>query len=168
MLSPQATEDALTWLATRSTDARLQVKATCAPQYYRILRQRGLLPRGACPGSGGGMGAVTRGCLAGTGVCFVSHRGDVFPCGYLPVLAGNVRETSIRRIWHDSPVFQRLRRTDLLTGTCGACEFVRVCGGCRARAYAVHGDYMAEDPHCPYVPARLRGQPGEDTRGPAE
>ncbi len=104
------------------------------------------------------MAAMTKGCLAGSAIGFVSHTGEVFPCGYLPVSAGNVRRQLIRDIWNDAEVFARLRDDDLLEGKCGLCEFKRVCMGCRARAfYETHGNYLAEEPFCVYEPKRKRG-----------
>jgi radical SAM protein with 4Fe4S-binding SPASM domain len=102
------------------------------------------------------MEAMTEGCLAGSGICFVSHTGEVFPCGYLPVSVGNVNRQRLTDIWHDSEVFRRLRAEDQLEGKCGICEFKRVCLGCRARAYyKSHGNYMAEEPYCIYEPKRF-------------
>jgi len=111
-------------------------------------------------GHGGpNMAAMTKGCLAGSAICFVSHTGEVFPCGYLPVSAGNVKRQSMQEIWERSEVFGRLRDVDQLEGKCGLCEFKRICLGCRARAfYATHGNYMAEEPHCIYEPSRMRKQ----------
>ena len=100
---------------------------------------------------------MTKGCLAGTGVCFVSHKGEVFPCGYLPVKAGSVLEQDVADIWRSSAVFQRLRQPDLLTGKCGRCGFKGVCGGCRARAFHEFGDYLAAEPFCTYEPRGLEG-----------
>lgn len=102
------------------------------------------------------MSAMTKGCLAGTGVCFVSHRGEVFPCGYLPVEAGNIRQQPFREIWEQSPLFAELRNPDLLGGKCGLCEFKKICGGCRARAYGMTMAYLDEEPFCTYEPAALR------------
>lgn len=102
------------------------------------------------------MNAMTKGCLAGTGVCFVSHRGEVFPCGYLPVEAGNIRRQPFREIWEGSPLFADLRDSSLLGGKCGLCEFKNVCGGCRARAYGMTHEYLAEEPFCTYEPAVMR------------
>ena len=102
------------------------------------------------------MAAMTKGCLAGTGVCFISHKGEVFPCGYLPVTSGNVRTKSFAEIWRTSEVFAKLRNPDLLGGKCGACEYKKVCEGCRARAFYQTGDYMAEEPYCIYVPKGLQ------------
>lgn len=99
-----------------------------------------------------GMAASTKGCLAGSAVCFISSLGQVQPCGYLPVKAGNVREKPLSEIWADSLVFENLRDTDRLGGKCGVCEYRNVCEGCRARAYAERGDYMAEEPYCIYTP----------------
>jgi radical SAM protein with 4Fe4S-binding SPASM domain len=98
---------------------------------------------------------TTRGCLAGDGYCFISYRGDVTPCGYFPVVAGNVRQHSFREIYLESPLFRSLRDLEGYGGKCGACEFLRVCGGCRARAYSLTGDYLAEEPYCIYQPRRV-------------
>lgn len=101
------------------------------------------------------MTTMTKGCLAGSAVCFVSHTGEIFPCGYLPVSVGNVKRHNLSEIWQNSEVFQRLRDETQLEGKCGICEFKRVCLGCRARAYYdSHGNYMAEEPHCIYKPKR--------------
>ena len=102
------------------------------------------------------MSAMTKGCLAGTGVCFVSHRGEVFPCGYLPVEAGNIRRQPFREIWEESQLFTELRDPDLLGGKCGFCEFKKICGGCRARAYGMTQEYLGEEPFCTYEPLTMR------------
>lgn len=122
----------------------LRIKATCAPHYHRILKMRG------------GNGKLTKGCLAGGGVCFISHKGEVFGCGYLPIPAGNIRENNFRDIWLESPLFITLRDNSRLQGKCGACEFKDVCGGCRARAYAATGDYLEEETKCVYQPLTKR------------
>ena len=105
------------------------------------------------------MTAMTKGCLAGQAVCFVSHTGEVFPCGYLPVSSGNVKVLGLPRIWRESRVFEALRDDGNLTGKCGCCEYKRVCMGCRARAFAETGSYLAEEPNCGFTPLRLRGNP---------
>ena len=162
MVTAQQYEDVLNWLYDRSLDGRMELKATCAPHYFRIVRQRraearraGLpvpeLPAGHAH-SGPSMNAMTRGCLAGSGVCFLSHRGEVFPCGYLPVAAGDLRRQAFRDVWERAEVFAQLRDVDLLEGKCGFCEFKRVCLGCRARAYGVTHNYLAEEPFCVYEP----------------
>lgn len=93
-----------------------------------------------------------RGCLAGTGICFVSHHGEVFPCGYFPFKAGDIRQQSFKTIWETAPVFSDLRDPDQLMGKCGACEYRIVCGGCRARAFGQTGHYLDEEPFCNYLP----------------
>ncbi len=89
---------------------------------------------------------------AGDGFVFVSLLGEVFPSGYLPVSAGNVRTTPLSEIYQHSPLFQSLRDKHKLKGRCGRCEFNRVCGGSRSRAYALTGDVLAEEPFCAYEP----------------
>ena len=173
MIEAEEYERALTRLYELSRDDRIEVKATCAPHYYRIVRQMAAQdrkhhaaeePQGAGHPGGHPQGAMASrgarpgmpGCLAGTGVCFVSHKGEVFPCGYLPVKCGDIREQDIGEIWTRSPVFRKLRDTANVTGKCGACEYVRICLGCRARAFADTGDYLAEEPYCTYIPRKLR------------
>ena len=94
-----------------------------------------------------------RGCLAGTGICFISHVGEVFPCGFLPVQAGHIRRQSFPEIWDSAPIFADLRDPDRLMGKCGACDYRTVCGGCRARAFGQAGHYLREEPFCNYIPA---------------
>lgn len=150
-LSAQEVEDTLSWLAKQAQDPRLFVKATCAPQYYRIIRQSAEgMPKAHAHGGHAGVNAMTRGCLAGSSVCFVSHRGEVFPCGYFPVNAGDLRTQPFAEVWANSAVFAKLRDPRLLGGACGSCHYKGVCGGCRARAYAETGDYLAEEPDCVY------------------
>lgn len=182
-------EAVLNWMYDAEMEGGIELKATCAPHYFRIVRQRQAEERrngvfrerpashhrqqhaggAAHPGAGhpGGapgneearraMNAMTKGCLAGTGVCFVSHRGEVFPCGYLPVEAGNIRRQPFRDIWEGSPLFAELRDSTLLGGKCGLCEFKNICGGCRARAYGMTHAYLDEEPFCTYTPAAMRG-----------
>lgn len=154
-------ERILNWFYDRSLDSNLDLKATCAPHYYRIMRQRRAESRRAGESipelSREGMHAVTKGCLAGTAVCFISHQGDVYPCGYLPVSAGNLRHDRFRHVWENAPVFQQLRDPESLEGKCGICEFKNVCMGCRARAYGMTGDFLAEEPFCIYEPRHIHG-----------
>ena len=155
---PAQYEDTLRWLeGVAAAYPHLQMKPTCAPHFVRIARQlnEGRLPSHHLPGTqpqGQGLHAVTRGCMAGNGFCFVSHVGEVFGCGFLPVPAGNVRERPFPEIYRSSPFFRELRDYSLLQGKCGACEYRVVCGGCRARALAAYGDYLAEEPFCTYEP----------------
>ena len=166
-ISAKEYERVLNWLYdVERSEPDLQLKATCAPHYFRVMRQRraeenrmGMareLPashdRQLHGHPHGQMHAATKGCLAGTGVCFVSHRGEVFPCGYLPVEAGNIRRESFADVWQSSPLFAEMRDPELLGGKCGECQFKSLCAGCRARAYGTTGDYMAEEPFCAYEP----------------
>jgi radical SAM protein with 4Fe4S-binding SPASM domain len=152
----QEYERILNWFYDRSLDSGLELKATCAPHYYRIMRQRRAEARRAGQPvpelASHGMHATTRGCLAGSGVCFISHQGEVYPCGYLPVSAGNLRKQRFRDVWRSAEVFEKLRDPDLLEGKCGVCEFKQVCLGCRARAFGMTQDYLAEEPFCIYEP----------------
>ena len=135
----------------------LNVRPVCAPQFMRIASQKGLeLER------------WTRGCIAGLTYCRIYPTGEVTPCPYLPVKLGNIRETHFRDIWFHSPVLKALRNFNNLKGKCSACEYMDICGGCRARAYGLtsfvdvcgglhepedlNGDYLAEEPWCPYIP----------------
>jgi heme b synthase len=147
-------EKTLNWFYDQRDKTPLDLKATCAPHYYRILRQRAGKEGKSVSFNTHGLDAVTRGCLGGIGFCFVSHRGDVQPCGFLTADCGNVRQHSFAEIWRDSDVFNALRNYDKLKGKCGPCEFKRVCGGCRARAYEATGDFLAEEPLCSYIPHR--------------
>jgi radical SAM protein with 4Fe4S-binding SPASM domain len=150
-------EDTLQALYSASLTCPIDLKATCAPHYYRILHQQGAA-RGKHPAEGhnAALHAVTRGCLGGISFCFISHTGQVQPCGYLELNCGEVREAGFEMIWRNSIVFQKLRNPELYRGKCNRCEFFHVCGGCRARAYELTGDYLAEEPFCAYQPAKKR------------
>jgi radical SAM protein with 4Fe4S-binding SPASM domain len=100
------------------------------------------------------VGLAPRGVNAGNGFLFVSHRGQVFPSGFLPLAAGSVREQHLADIYRNAPLLRALREPDLLKGRCGACEFREICGGSRSRAFAPTGDPFATDPWCAYHPAR--------------
>ncbi|MBW2306132.1 MAG: heme b synthase [Deltaproteobacteria bacterium] len=153
-LSPQDYEKTLHWFYEQRDRFPLALKATCAPHYYRILRQRARQEGKEVNTEAYGLDAVTRGCLGGISFCFISHVGKVQPCGYLELDCGNVRNEAFQRIWEESPVFRKLRDVDGYEGKCGYCEFRHVCGGCRARAYSITGNYLAEEPYCVYQPTR--------------
>ncbi len=157
MISKERYEEVLNWFYEKSRDVPIELKATCAPHYYRVIRQRARAEGRKITFETDGMAAMTRGCLAGTGVCFISHRGGVQPCGYLPLVAGNVLEIPFGKIWEESELFGRLRDLDGLKGKCGLCEYKTFCAGCRARAYYESGDCMQEEPFCVYVPKRMGG-----------
>ncbi len=146
-------ERTLNWFYEQREKTPLQLKATCAPHYYRILRQRAKQEGHTVTFKTHGLDAVTRGCLGGTGFCFVSHTGVVQPCGFLDINCGNVTQTSFVDIWNHSDVLVALRNSKNLKGKCGKCEFIKVCGGCRARAYEATGDFLTEEPLCSYQPS---------------
>jgi len=151
-ISAQDYEKTLHWFYEQIDKVPLQLKATCAPHYYRILRQQAKKEGKKVTPKTQGLDAMTRGCLGGISFCFISHVGQVQPCGYLELNCGNVREKHFREIWMKSDIFKNLRNTDGYQGKCGRCEFRKVCGGCRARAYELSGEYMAEEPYCVYEP----------------
>lgn len=171
-----AYEETLNWFYEEGLGCGIQLKATCAPHYYRIFHQR-RKERGKATGkpatvgaatgkptAGEGSGghpfnAMTRGCLGGISFCFISHTGQVQPCGYLELDCGQVTEKPFPEIWSGSDIFRNLRDLGLYEGKCGRCEFLRVCGGCRARAYEATGDYLAEEPLCIYEPGEGRKKP---------
>ena len=95
---------------------------------------------------------ATRRVNDGKGFMFISHVGNVYPSGFLPIHAGNVRETPLAEIYREAPIFKSLRDTSKLEGKCGACEYKEICGGSRARAYALTGDPLAQEPCCIYQP----------------
>lgn len=151
-ISAEQYEDTLNWFYDQRDKTPLQLKATCAPHYYRILRQRAKEDGKKVTFESHGLDAVTRGCLGGTGFCFISHQGVVQPCGFLNLNCGDITKTPFDQIWHGSKEFLSLRNFDELGGKCGACEYRKVCGGCRARAYEATGDFMAQEPLCSYTP----------------
>lgn len=159
-VSPAEYEAILHEIYAMTLASPIPIRVTCGPHFQRIVaqnrRHHRAQPNVVGQGHPGGLDATTRGCLAGDGYCFVSHRGDVTPCGYFPVVAGNVRQQSLREIYVESPLFRSLRDLAGYGGKCGACEFLRVCGGCRARAYSLTGDYLAEEPYCVYQPRKVR------------
>jgi radical SAM protein with 4Fe4S-binding SPASM domain len=202
MVPPEEYERMLNWFYDRSQEGGIELKATCAPHYFRVVRQRRAAEHRSAtaashaaqpiqispvepahpspigptemtmPGSTGielrpqgigkavghpgthpsDMNAMTKGCLAGTAVCFISNQGEVYPCGYLPALAGDLKKQPFADIWENSLVFNQLRDVNNLKGKCGCCEFRNVCMGCRARAYAATGNYLDEEPFCVYEP----------------
>jgi heme b synthase len=145
-------EETLHWFYEQKDKVPLQLKATCAPHYYRILRQRAKAEGKDVDFKTFGLDAMTRGCLGGVGFAFVSHVGQVQPCGYLELDCGNIREKPFREIWESSSIFCNLRDFKKYEGKCGKCEYVRVCGGCRARAFESTGNYLAPEPLCLYQP----------------
>ncbi len=151
-ITAQQYEETLNWFYDQRDKVPLQLKATCAPHYYRILRERAREEGKTVTFKTHGLDAVTRGCLGGTSFCFISNTGIVQPCGFLDLNCGSVKESPFGIIWNESEVFKTLRNYNSLKGKCGKCEYRKVCGGCRARAYEATGDYLAEEPLCLYQP----------------
>lgn len=147
-------EETLRGFYQRQSGVSLEFKATCAPQYYRIMSQEPRAEDERLGRNSHGLDAITRGCLAGISYCFISHQGIVQPCGYLELNSGDLREATLRDIWTNSSVFLNLRDFSKYKGKCGRCEYIAVCGGCRARAYEATGDYLAEEPLCVHSPPR--------------
>jgi heme b synthase len=152
LVTPEEYEETLNWLLARQQGGKLFIKPTCAPQYYRLWRQDAASRGEPITAATHGMEAMTKGCLGGQGFAFVSYKGEVQPCGYLELVAGNLRQTPFPEIWANSELFRQLRRVDDYHGKCCACQYRKVCGGCRARAYAMTGDVLGDDPICPYEP----------------
>jgi len=154
MLSADEHERLIERLAELAPDLPFDLKITAAPQHRRIAARRN--GGGELAGAGyrfdDGLRRPAKGVNDGRGFMFVSRLGEVMPSGFLPLSAGNVREESAVGIYREAPLFRELRDPDALGGKCGRCEFREVCGGSRARAYAVSGDHLAEDPSCPYRP----------------
>jgi radical SAM protein len=149
------------------------VKITEAPHYRRYLMQhepaggpsghpgsghpsheKGTLPAHMRRdfGPGGSIGLAPKGVNSGKGHVFISYCGDIYPSGFLPLTCGNIREDSLTEVYRTHKVFRELRNPDLLKGKCGICEYRDICGGSRARAYAMTGDYLEDEPFCAYVP----------------
>ncbi len=149
-------EETLNWFYDQRDKTSLQLKATCAPHYYRILRQRAKQDGKKVTFETHGLDAVTRGCLAGTGFCFISHVGRVQTCGFLDVNCGDITQQTFKEVWESSAVFNELRDFSNLENKCGICEYKRVCGGCRARAYEATGNYLEEEPLCSYQPRKAQ------------
>lgn len=154
VITAQEYEEVLNWFYDFRKTTSMHLKATCAPHYYRIMRQRAKEEGLAVTPENFGLDAMTRGCLGGTGFCFISHVGQVQPCGYLELDCGNIRTTPFSEIWRNSKQFQQFRTQSEYEGKCGVCEYHKVCGGCRARAYTMNDNYMAEEPLCSYTPRR--------------
>ena len=154
-ISPEDYEKTLDWFYDQSLTCSIQLKATCAPQYYRIVHQRKKGSRGQLQESENPLHSMTRGCMGGSSFCFISNTGQVQPCGFLEIDCGQIKEERFEDIWNNSRIFNDLRDLGKYKGKCGRCEFLKVCGGCRARAYEITGDYLAQEPFCAYEPGRV-------------
>jgi len=161
MVSPRESEAVMNWLYDLSQDSPFEVRTTAGMHYRRVAIQRRRAAQvaggpGVVQGAGFSadpLGMSVRGVNDGDGFAFIDHLGNVCPSGFLQIPAGNVRDQSLVDIYRRAPLFRQLRDRTLLRGKCGFCEFREVCGGSRARAYAVYGDYLATDPSCAWIPA---------------
>ncbi|HEU4457133.1 MAG TPA: TIGR04053 family radical SAM/SPASM domain-containing protein [Longimicrobium sp.] len=171
--SPEEFEAVFERMYELSKTAPFDIKSTAAPQYRRVTLQRQVAERRAGERSEGpspltagigfsladGVGRA-KGVNDGNGFLFVSHTGDIYPSGFLPRSAGNVRLHDLADVYRNHPLFQALRDPDRLGGKCGVCEYRTICGGSRARAFAITGDPLAADPYCVHIPARWTGEAG--------
>jgi len=153
-ISPERAERVMEWLCAVQSEARFGIKTTEAPHYRRVAVQRRADSEDPGPASDG-IGRRT-GITAGDGFAFVSHVGEVYPSGFLPESAGNVRDRGLVDCYRNADLFERLRDPDALDGKC-ACPYRNVCGGSRSRAYAHTGDPLASDPLCAFVPEGYDG-----------
>jgi radical SAM protein len=171
MISPVQHEQVFTWLYQLSKRVSFDIKTTAAQHYRRVVIQQKMreakqqpeeiqyldaLTQKGLTGYIDGLGRAPKGVNDGNGFVFISHIGDVYPSGLLPIKVGNVREEPLADIYRNSPIMQALRNPDLFKGKCGKCEFRHVCGGSRSRAYAITGDYLESEPFCVYIPKALR------------
>ena len=165
LVGAQAMEAILHRLYDTSRSAPFDIKVTAEPHYNRVVLERkraekrarlrseasDVLTDGAAHSLRDGIGRG-RNVNDGDGFLFVGHTGEIHPSGFLPISVGNVRTDDLVAVYRDNPLLRRLRDRDLLVGKCRACEYRRVCGGSRARAWAVTGNPLESDPLCPYVP----------------
>jgi len=173
MITPAEHEKVFIWLYELSKKVKFDIKTTAAQHYRRVVIQHKMreakeqpediqyldaLTQQGLTGSIDGLGRAPKGVNDGNGFVFISHIGDVYPSGLLPVKAGNVRETPLAEIYRESPIFKSLRNPDEYKGKCGQCEFRYICGGSRSRAYAMTGDYLESEPFCVYIPKSMRKQ----------
>ena len=175
-ITPEQYEDVLHWLNGQRGQTKMAIRVTCAPHYQRIIRQHPQPidkevkandhpPRrlGGChPSDKNTRHGPMAGCMGGKSFAFISHVGKVQICGFLEEVAGDLRETNLdfESIWKNSGYLQKIRAVDDYKGKCGWCEYRYLCGGCRARAFALTGDYMESEPFCVYEPRRRKVDSG--------
>ncbi len=160
LLNADDFEEVFSRLYSLSKSASFDIKTTEAQHYRRFLLQQRIAERKqgkeevAAGKVADVIGRAPRGLNDGKGFVFISHTGEVFPSGFLPLTAGNIRQQSLAAIYRESELFRKLRDTSKLEGKCGACEFKEICGGSRSRAYALTGNPYGEEPCCAYIPKR--------------
>jgi AdoMet-dependent heme synthase len=159
LLSADEFESVFEKIYSLSKTASFDIKTTEAQHYRRYVLQQRVVERksgiefaSSHERAVDAIGRAPRGLNDGKGFVFISHKGEVFPSGFLPLAAGSIREQGLSAIYRESPLFVELRDTSKLEGKCGSCEFKEICGGSRARAYALTGNPHAEEPCCAYIP----------------
>ena len=163
LISAEEFEEVFEKLDAISQDVRFDIKTTEAQHYRRYLAQKRAERRRSSVSAPlenakafqDSIGRSPRGINDGKGFVFISHYGEVFPSGFLPLSAGSVRNQSLAEIYRNAPLFRALRDSSNLKGKCGLCEFRELCGGSRSRAFALTGDPFASDPSCIYQPRTL-------------
>lgn len=158
LIPQEVYDEILEWhYEVEKEENELLMRPTCAPHYYRVIREKAkeagekVVRRNLKFSTGG-----SKGCLAGQLICLIDVDGEVLPCSYFPKSAGNIKETPFKKIWEESELFLQLRDFKGYKDNCGSCEYVGVCGGCRARSYAMTGDFLAQEPFCNHVPRHLK------------
>lgn len=158
MIDSNDYEQILNWhYDVEQSENELLMRPTCAPHYYRIFRQRADLEgkkrkrRNLTFSTGG-----NKGCVCAQTIAFINVKGDVQPCSYFQSVAGNIFEEPFKKIWEESELFNKLRDFNNYKGRCGQCEYLKVCGGCRARAFIYQDDFLHDDPICSYIPLKLK------------
>lgn len=160
LISKEDYEGILKWHYNMEKDEKnMLVRPTCAPHYYRIILQQSKeegkkFEKRSLKFSTGG----AKGCIAGQLIALIDVDGNVLPCSYFPQSAGNIKEKAFKEIWENSELFKELRDFKKYKGKCGSCEYMNVCGGCRARAYSIYGDYLEEEPFCQYIPRKVKSE----------
>ncbi len=160
LIPTEVYDEILEWhYETEQKEDELLMRPTCAPHYYRIIREKAKeagekVQRRNLKFSTGG----SKGCLAGQLICLIDVDGEVQPCSYFPLSAGNIFKIPFKQIWEDSELFNQLRDFKSYKDNCGQCEYINVCGGCRARAWSMTGDFLAGEPFCNYVPLKMRNK----------
>jgi len=180
MISPAEHEKVFRWLYQLSKRVPFDIKTTAGQHYRRVVIQQKMRENKGIndkdqifyedalfegkTGTIDGLGRAPKGVNDGNGFVFISHTGDVYPSGLLPIKAGNIRQTPLPEVYRESEVFKNLRNPDKYKGKCGICEFNKVCGGSRSRAYNVTGDYMESEPYCVYIPKAMRQKNKQTTK----
>ena len=166
LISTDDYDDILKWhFEMELQEKEMLVRPTCAPHYYRIIQEEAKAKdldferRNLSFGTGG-----AKGCIAAQSIAFIGSKGDVQPCSYFPESAGNVKKQGFRDVWENSKLFHDIRSFKDYKGRCGSCEYLGVCGGCRARALAVHNDYMEEEPFCSHIPKKMLREMEEEQK----